>query len=354
MPGVEMSKHSLMARFKPQIFYLNDWLGHFREPIWIVGDGRSGTTWLAELLMMVQTPRFMFEPFHPIYLEQMKPFYPYYYARPTMPQPALASLAQAIFTGRFTHPLVDRSALDQSDGRFWYKGLVIKDVFANLLMKWAVDHFPTMKTIWLLRHPFAVALSKAKTSQRGWPWPSEPVELLAQADLVQDYLQPFATLIQHADSYFTKQVTLWAILNYVPLQQLRAGAVLPIFYETLCLQPLAELKRIWTYLHPPQAAGKVQQRPVGGAAGPNHADTTAWARFASAVQARLNQPSYTSRQDGKEGQYQQWIGAWQQQLPQTEINAGLAILQAFGLDQVYQDHAFPLQLAEELLSHESA
>jgi hypothetical protein len=40
--------------------------GRFRYPIvWVIGDGRSGTTWLMELINWRKTYREMFEPFHP-------------------------------------------------------------------------------------------------------------------------------------------------------------------------------------------------------------------------------------------------------------------------------------------------
>jgi len=319
---------------------------------WVVGDGRSGTTWLAELLADAYAQRLMFEPFHPLYVEATKPLSPYYYARPALPDPVLEELAVTIFTGQLTHPFVDRIDTYKRSGAVAAQGLVIKDVFANLLMKWAIGQFPTIKTIWLLRHPFAVALSKRKTSQYNWDWPAEPAALLTQAALYQDYLQPFAALIQRADSYFTKQVTLWAILNYIPLQQLRASEVLPVFYETLCLHPLAELKRIFAYLHAPScAASHIQSgHPCALVASQSHQATADWAQLAAKVQPQLGQPSFTSRKDGTPGQYQKLLGVWRQQITAPEMEAGLAILHAFGLDTVYQDHELPLQKAEDLLS----
>lgn len=320
---------------------------------WVVGDGRSGTTWLAELLADAHAQRLMFEPFHPLYIEQMKPLYPYYYAQPGLPDPVLAELAATVFTGQFTHDFVDRVDIYKRKGPFTDQGLVIKDVYVNLFMKWAIGQFPRIKTIWLLRHPFAVALSKYKTSQRNWPWPAEPAALLTQAALCQDYLQPFAELIQRADSYFTKQVTLWAILNYIPLRQLRKGEVLPVFYETLCLHPLDELKRIFAYLQaPPCDASSVephQRLPVVASQSSQTAND--WEYLASKLRTQLDQPSFTSRKDGVPGQYKHLVGAWRQQLPSAEIHAGLAILQAFGLDAVYQAHELPLVKSENLLTY---
>ena len=48
--------------------------GDFSKTIWLVGDGRSGTTWIANLLNADNSYREMFEPFHPQKVPQAKQF----------------------------------------------------------------------------------------------------------------------------------------------------------------------------------------------------------------------------------------------------------------------------------------
>ena len=88
--------------------------------------------------------------------------------------------------------------MDAGNRRIFYKGLLIKDIFVNLFVYWAVQHFPGVKVVLLIRNPFSVALSKYKT--RTWFWLADPIALLDQPDLYEDSLQPFEDLIRRVGS----------------------------------------------------------------------------------------------------------------------------------------------------------
>jgi hypothetical protein len=67
-------------------------------------------------------------------------------------------------------------------------------VFANLFAYHLCQRFPNVKPALLIRKPFEVALSKHKKSN--WNWTTDPRDFLKQPQLVEDYLQPFAELIE--------------------------------------------------------------------------------------------------------------------------------------------------------------
>ena len=151
--------------------------GNFRDAIWLFGDGRSGTTWVSELINWDRSYREMFEPFHPKKIRRMRGMRLHQYIRPGDSDHPFLRRASDVFSGRFSSPRVDHANWSLS-----YRGLLIKDIFANLLAGWAAQQFPAVKMVLLIRNPFAVALSKSK--RRRWSWLTDPSELLAQPELV--------------------------------------------------------------------------------------------------------------------------------------------------------------------------
>src|SRR5688572_637852 len=67
MPMANLSRLMPAAKFriKRAILAANYRLGNYRERLWLIGDGRSGTTWAANLLNHRGRYRQLFEPFHP-------------------------------------------------------------------------------------------------------------------------------------------------------------------------------------------------------------------------------------------------------------------------------------------------
>lgn len=163
--------------------------GNYKDIFWIIGDGRSGTTWIADLVNYRGTYRKMFEPFHPQLVTGMDIIQPHQYIRPDDSNHPLNVPAQDVFSGAFFNYRVD-----SRNRRFRYDGIVIKDIFANLLAKWATQQHPHIKTVLVMRNPFAVALSKAKKSD--WLWLKDPLSLLSQQHLFEDHLAVHEDFIQ--------------------------------------------------------------------------------------------------------------------------------------------------------------
>lgn len=139
------------------VIRVNYLLDRFREVVWIVGDGRSGTTWLSEIVNHGKRYRDMFEPFHPLAGRQMNGMDFFKYLQAECDDDVFYRLARKVFTGE-----LQNSRVDAQNNRHLYEGLLIKDIFANLILGWAHNRFPDVKKIFLLRHPFAVALSKRR------------------------------------------------------------------------------------------------------------------------------------------------------------------------------------------------
>ena len=294
------------------------------EVIWLIGDGRSGTTWAADLINCRHAHRLMFEPFHPRHVPGMQRLGFHRYLRPDEPAAEIRKLAAEVFSGRLRHHRVD-AGTEPPEAR----KLLIKDIFANLFAHWAARRFPRVKIVLLIRNPFAVAWSKHRA--RVWLRPRRPEELLAQPKLRADYLRPFEATIRDADDFIERQVTIWAIIHYVPLLQFRPGQILTVFYEDLVEDPHRELSRVFAFSSP-----ETPVRPFELSA------------------ELLNRPSRVTDPNRAFVAGRSPIDAWQQRLSARQIERGRSILRRFELEELYGTDGSPdRRITDKLLARPS-
>jgi len=301
----------LIHFFQKPVLHTNRLLNNYKDVLWLIGDGRSGTTWVSALINHARRYREMFEPFHPKFIPQMKFLQPLQYIRTENPHPELHKAADDVFSGKLTHQRVDERTRLQ-----FYRGLLIKDVFANLFAHWASVNFPEIKILLLIRNPFAVALSKQKM-EKGF-WVSDPLLLLNQASLYRDFLYPFEDLIRNVSQkkdHVLNQVLIWSIINYVPLCQFDPGQLYLLFYEDVYADPEGEMKALYTSFFDKKMVGldpKTIKRPSAYAG------------------------KHSTLRKGKSP-----LTAWQKELTLHQIDQGLEIINAFGFGGLYENPARP-------------
>ena len=229
----------------PHVLAANARLGRYRNVVWVIGDGRSGTTWLQELLAWSFRYRTMYEPFHPLSGPAGQLFPPNLYLRVTDQDPSRLALADHVFRGGYRHPNVDRD-----NRRILYDGIVIKDVFAHLFAAWALRHFPFLRIVLIVRDPFEAARSKLE--HREWLWMEDARDFLTQQTLVDDYLDPFVDFIRASDTDFVQQqILIWSIVHYVLLKQLGGQGLSRVRYETMVENPQRTLAMLQGFLRRP-------------------------------------------------------------------------------------------------------
>ncbi len=285
------------------------------EVVWLLGDGRSGTTWVADLIRHSRPYREMFEPFHPQLVDAMHGIDPHHYVRRGDPHPQLEALASAVFRGAFAHPRV------VGDAPAAPAGVLVKDIFANLLCHWAVGRFPQVTPVLLMRNPFAVALSKLR--KRHWFWATEPRDLLRQADLVEDFLGPFEALIHQVAERahpLLNLILIWAVIHHVPLRQFGPGELQVCFYEDFVAEPAQALGGLF--------------RAVAARAGPLGPLQPLSAEI-------IERPSRVTDADSSLRPGSSPIDDWQHQLDARLIDDALAILEAFDLHRIYGESPLP-------------
>lgn len=307
-----MAEHSLKSkivnRVRPIVLQANQKLGNYQDVVWLFGSGRSGTTWVSDMLNYKRGYREMIEPFRPLLIDEMKFLTLNQYVRPGADFPQLDEIAAEVFSGMFTHPDVDSASK-----RFVYHGLLIKDVFANLFACHLCQRFPNVKPALLIRNPFEVALSKHKNSH--WNWTTDPRDFLKQPELIQDHLQPFVELIERVGvegDAITRHIAVWCIINYVPLKQFKKDVLHVVFYEEMVANTTCEVNRFWNTLSP-----EIQKRTV--------TIPESILLKTSAVSTELISLNAIRN------------SFWRAKLSDSQYKAGMEILEAFGFGDLYQD-----------------
>ena len=304
----------------------NYWLGRYQETIWLIGDGRSGTTWVSSLINWDHQLREMFEPFHPRAGREMQAFLPHHYLRPNEENDTIYRLAKDVFSGHLTQRRVDAH-----NSGLVYRGLLVKDIFVNLAARWAVTRFPNVKIVLLVRNPFAAALSKHK--KRHWLWVTDPKDLQAQPALQEDYLHEFDDVINAcSDDYIERQILIWSIIHHVPLRQFEAGKICVVFYEDIYAAPMRALSTIFQFVRgtDPTVDSETLKRIIAT-------------------------PSRVAGAKSNLAKGQSPVNSWQNELSTQQIDRGYAILARFGLDTLYDANGMPQEgQVERLLARNSA
>jgi hypothetical protein len=275
-----------------------------RTELLIAGSGRSGTTWLAELVNHRRDCRVLFEPFYTREVPAAAGFHRRQYIRPGEQRPHLLDAARRILAGRERGPWIDA----QTTARFVYHRRIAKEIRANLFLPWLRAHVPDMPIVLVLRHPCAVL-----ASQRRMGWKVKVRDLLEQPDLVADHLEPHRDLItslsDEDDSFVARSALLWCIENVIPLTMSRRDDLTVMFYEELVRYPEQQLARLASLINDPelsQLAGDAVTRP------------SALARQWSAVQ-RGDDP----------------VESWTSHIRPEEQRIVEQILTRFGLERLY-------------------
>ena len=287
-------------------FYLNP-KPDLGNSILVAGTARSGTTWLGDLIASQIPSRILFEPFNPDLVSDYRHFPYFQYMRPGTENPEFYAFAQKVFTGEIRNGWIDRH-----NERLISKVRLVKEIRANLALKWLNENFPEIPIIFIVRHPCAVVLSRMEL---GWATDRDIEPFLSQPQLVEDYLCPYMDLIRSAVNSEEKHAVIWSVSNLVPLKQFSSGELKVVYYEDLCTQLEIELEGVF------EAIGY---------------------KYSGLLFASTHQPSQTTRRASAIVTGTNKIENWMKKLSRAQIDNILQVVQAFGLDHLYGDSTLPL------------
>jgi hypothetical protein len=285
-------------------------------PVVLAGLGRSGTTWMANIINYKNEYRFIFEPFHPVWVERCEHFGHRRYIRPNSRDLQFLQPASIILTGKIGNGWTDKASGNPSSSK-----LLIKTIRANLFLKWLKVNFPTAIIVLAIRHPCAVVTSAMRHG-----WSPGLSELLQQKELANDFLEPFTEAIREATDMFEQHLFSWCIQYYVIFRQFQPDEIHLLFYENLYTKPEENMRRLFNYL--------------GTDYDPQVMD--AWAR-----------PSFVTGPKSRELITQgRSVDAWRAEISKQQLGKCIKILNIFGLDQIYTDASEPNEAAAlEFMRH---
>lgn len=212
-----------------------------RNTVFLAGSGRSGTTWISEIINADRSFRYIFEPFSCRKTPEWQTFeFQQYFARTHQDSRALDAATQ-ILSGR-----VHNAWVDSQNRTLLARRRLVKDIRTNLMLGWLKEHFPGMPMVLLVRNPLAVVASRRRL---GWGPTMNLDRMRRMPKLIEDYLDPWMGFIEgNAEDEFAMQVINWCIEHLVPLRQLREGEFWLVHYERILEDPEGQMAQLFNYL----------------------------------------------------------------------------------------------------------
>ncbi len=203
-------------------------IGGISRTILIAGSGRSGTTWVGDVIAQLTHTRPMFEPF---LLTENREFA---FAQGSHSSRHVDSISiiygasgsllpnrqhhalERILAGRVRAAWIDRAARPTI-----YRGRTIKEIRANLLLGYITQHWPELKAIWLVRNAYDVIDSQLAKRSIGWRFECNIDHLLEQSLFSRDWLTKInkAWLKETTKTVVERLTHRWCLENIVPIMQ---------------------------------------------------------------------------------------------------------------------------------------
>jgi hypothetical protein len=299
-------------------------MGKADDLLIVAGMGRSGTTWVSDIINYDNRYRVVFEPFSPTRVPEAQAFDFLPYLRPDCDDATLTTQARRILAGQVHNNWVNR------DNRgLFYRARIVKEIRGNLMLGWLrrLAHHPPL--VLVVRHPLQVAASWVRLG-----WVSEPdqrlIDLLAaKPTLLQDFpvIRDVWQQIDPAD-FIECIVFQWCVCHLVPANQLKRDEGYVLYYENLLTHLHQEMVGLFQYLKRPLN----QQR----------------------LQESVSNPSSTNflKRDFHQDR-PHLLSSWQELFSGDQIARANAMLATFGLDHLYDKNGYPTgaQLLEFVRGH---
>ena len=196
------------------------------DAVVIAGSGRSGTTWVEEIVNTGHWARVMFEPFRVSEVPELRPLGAYTYLRPG--DHRFVDLAGRLLSG---HPRHNRWVNHQNYTRVADRRIV-KEIRAHCLLAWLQDAFPQTPVIFTVRHPVTVVASQERMG-----WRDQLDRFMAQPDLVTDHLAGLSGALEQLETRTQRLAAQWCVENLVAFRTLGSTSATLVLYESLASDP---------------------------------------------------------------------------------------------------------------------
>jgi hypothetical protein len=231
------------------------------SPVIILGFGRSGTTWLADIVSKMIGNLILFEPLHPSVISASDALS---YSRPRADQraPELHQHLTFVLDKQRKLPWLLRNHLpvhvNDADPYFmeylWQFCDIagFKEIRMNFMIPWLMER-QMGSVLFIVRDPRAVISSILRRDnfwEFGWPGTYELMvsNLLDDPALADHPIQRHAAFIRGPRSYVERIAIMWALTHAVALDDARRHGVPVVRYENLYRQPFEVTRQIAEWL----------------------------------------------------------------------------------------------------------
>jgi hypothetical protein len=276
--------------------------------IFVLGDGRSGTTWIAAVLNFDGRYLNFFEPFHGQRILGLpdKRIYP------TGAELGVATSGAFDFK-KYVKGSKIFAGQEKPTG-LALSGCLIKDVTGHLILSRIKDS--RRKDLMVIRHPFSVALSKEGYGK--WHSPQDLQRLISHSAEVEK-LYDICKAKKLLGSRFLEYVLVWCLLHRSALSEIENCEKSVLFYEEMLLEPEASFKSLFDRLELGEVFNANREKIM------------------HAVIKRSRTTSVSSRIEASLTKAQPWL----ELKSGLEINNAYGILKVFGLWDIYGKKSVP-------------
>lgn len=223
----------------------------------IVGFGRSGTTWLSDIVSKASGQALLFEPWHPEVLEGSKRFsYRSSYSDAETVE-LVNYLARALDKGqpvpwllRNHLPTAVHEAEPELTAEIWAQiGILgFKTIRATMVPDWIIANI-ARRMVFVVRHPLAVVssiLRRANFWEYGWPETYDIFVANAFVGAAGEIDGVHETLLSRPPptTDLEKVALMWAVTHAIAVPRLEQAQVPIVLYENLYRQPFEWARKV--------------------------------------------------------------------------------------------------------------
>ena len=289
----------------------------------LVGSGRSGTTWMAEILTEVLRCRLVYEPLRVQSVPWTSPVRPGHYIGPDEDgDPAVAEVLDRILTGRIRSRFVDKyNQVRLSRSASGERSTSYQPV--------ALDR-PSLSADAGGLPPAPSGADRLVGDGPGLAGqaPAVPGAGIVDAGTARAFPGPHrrgGRLARPIPSGRPAMVS----ENYIPTEFLTAGHAHVVLYENMVDDPRGEVERLGIYLR--------------------HFRSAHWDLQMGAVDKVATRPSRSRKRALDITPGPDRLGRWVEEVPPGQVEKALALVRGFGLDRIYGTSTRPLIPADSVL-----
>ncbi|MGF1480889.1 MAG: hypothetical protein ACFB4I_15620 [Cyanophyceae cyanobacterium] len=238
----------------------------------VASSGRGGSTWLAEIVGTLPGYPILYEPLN----LKRNPDCLKYFSYSSYPQNVESNSLQnaylrQIFTGANLSARLVLLSHFKPEQYLNFKGFIVKFIGLNLRLYPTLKQFP-LRTLFMVRHPCAVVASQLRSPHWSWAhtldwkhWEDHDSSLLGLLLECPTLFMEYPHLKEVQQRLRTPEEGLafvWAVQNYLPLNQPKPHPWCLTTYEKLVVEGEQEIARLFQYLGKPVPAQAYQHLKI--------------------------------------------------------------------------------------------